>query len=122
MLRLTALAILMLSAAPLAAQPRRGGVDCIDAGLVAIDGFGRELTAPHEGGRLSISATLQNRTTRPAAFTLTFNPPNVQTPSVQQWNSLDSQGSKTLFVGTLPRGTMISDDELRGHMQLRCVP
>lgn len=125
MRRHAVLAILALGAASAHAQQPTlrppAEVDCIPSGILSIVGIERELTGPHDGGRLSIQVTLQNRTSRAAAFVLNFTAPNVQMPAVNQWRSLDAQARATYLVGTLPRGTLTTDEELRGHLQLRCV-
>lgn len=125
MRRHAVLAILTLGAAPALAQqphqPPPAEVDCIPAGVLSFVGIERELTGPHDGGRLSIAVTLQNRLQRSAAFVLNFTAPNVQMPAVNLWRTLDARARGTYLVGTLPRGTLITDEELRGHVQLRCV-
>lgn len=122
------LVVIGLAAAPAAAQispptphPPSAEVDCIAAGILAVVDVGRELTGTRDGGRLSINVTLQNRTQRAAAFVLNFTAPNLTMPAVNQWRSLDAQARGSYLVGTLPRGTLITDDELRRHVQLRCV-
>lgn len=122
MRRFAVLALLTLGAAPaLAQQPPPAEVDCIPAGILGLVGIERELTGTLESGRLAINLTLQNRTPRSAAFVMNFTAPNVQMPAVNQWRRLDAQASSTYLVGTLPRGTLVTDDELRSHVQLRCV-
>lgn len=125
MRRHAVLAILTLGAAPALAQqphqPPPAEVDCISTGVLSFVGIERELTGPQDGGRLSITVTLQNRTQRSAAFVLNFTAPNVQMPAVNLWRTLDARARGAYLVGTLPRGTLITDEELRGHVQLRCV-
>ncbi len=127
MRRLAILAVLTIGVASASAQaqaqpqPPPAEVECIAAGILSFVGIGRELTAPHDGGRLSITVTLQNRTLRSVAFVLNFTAPNVQMAAVNQWRTLETQARGTYLVGTLPRGTLVTDDELRGHVQLRCV-
>jgi hypothetical protein len=125
MRRPAVLAILMLGTAPAMAQqppqPPPAEVDCIPAGILSLVGIRRQLTGPQDSGRLSINLTLQNRTQRSAAFVMNFTAPNVQMPAVNQWRTLDAQARSTYLVGTLPRGTLVTDEELRGHVQLRCV-
>lgn len=125
MRRHAVLAILTLGAAPALAQqphqPPPAEVDCISTGVLSFVGIERELTGPQDSGRLSISVTLQNRTQRSAAFVLNFTAPNVQMPAVNLWRTLDARARGAYLVGTLPRGTLITDEELRGHVQLRCV-
>lgn len=115
------LAILLLGAAPAMSQPPSAEVDCIPAGILSLVGVERQLTGPQDGGRLSINLTLQNRTQRSAAFVMNFTAPNVQMAAVNQWRTLEAQARSTYLVGTLPRGTLVTDEELRGHVQLRCV-
>lgn len=125
MRRLAILAVLISGTASVPAQtqpqPPPAEVECIAAGILAFVGIARELTAPHDGGRLSVTVTLQNRTQRSVAFVLNFTAPNVQMPAVNQWRTLETQARGTYLVGTLPRGTLVTDEELRGHLQLRCV-
>lgn len=129
MRRLAILAVLTMEAASASAQlpssssaqPPPAEVECISAGILGFVGIARELTGPADGGRLSISVALQNRTQRSAAFVLNFTAPNVTMPAVNQWRTLEAQARGTYLVGTLPRGTLVTDDELRGHMHLRCV-
>lgn len=128
MRRLAVLVIIGLAATPAAAQivsptlqPPSAEVDCIAAGILAIVDLGRELTGTRDGGRMAISVTLQNRTQRAAAFVLNFTAPNMQMPAVNEWRTLDARERGTYLAGTLPRGTLVTDEELRGHIQLRCV-
>ena len=124
---LAILAVLTIGAASASAQtpsqPQRppAETECIAGGILAFVGIGRELTGAHDGGRLSITVTLRNRTQRSAAFVMNFTAPNVTMPAVNQWRTLDAQARGTYLVGTLPRGTLVTDGELRGHLQLRCV-
>ncbi|WP_421993433.1 hypothetical protein [Roseococcus sp.] len=126
MRRLASLALLILGASSVSAlsQPDRrlpAEVGCIDAKILTIAGIARTLTAPHDGGRLAISVTLENRTARSVSFVLNFTAPNVQMAAVNQWRRLEPQSRGTYLAGTLPRGTLVSDDEVRAHVQLRCV-
>ncbi|TCH96548.1 hypothetical protein EJV46_18330 [Roseococcus sp. SYP-B2431] len=128
MRRLALLAVLTIGAPPALAQglsppqqPPPAEVECVAAGILSFVGIARELTGAHESGRLSITVTLQNRTPRSAAFVMNFTAPNVQMPAVNQWRTLETQARGTYLVGTLPRGTLVTDEELRGHLQLRCV-
>ena len=122
MRRAVALAMLICGAAPaLAQQPPPAEADCIPAGILSLVGIERELTGPQDSGRISIHLTLQNRTQRSAAFVLNFTLPNIQMPAVNQWRTLNAQASSTYLVGTLPRGTLMTDEELRSRVQLRCV-
>ncbi|MDB5379461.1 MAG: hypothetical protein JWR00_3907 [Rubritepida sp.] len=129
MRRLAILAVLTIGAAPALAQMPSSSqpqappaeAECIAAGILSFVGIGRELTGPHDSGRLSVNVTLQNRTQRSAAFVLNFTAPNVTMPAVNQWRTLEAQARGTYLVGTLPRGTLITDNELRTHVQLRCV-
>jgi hypothetical protein len=123
MRRLAILAVLTIGGASAQTQPQAppAEVECIAAGILAFVGISRELTGANDSGRLSITATLRNRTQRSAAFVLNFTAPNVTMPAVNLWRTLDAQARGTYLVGTLPRGTLITDEELRGHVQLRCV-
>jgi len=123
MRRLAILAVLTIGAASAQTppQPPPAEADCVATGILAILGIERELTAPRDGGRLSITVTLQNRTQRAVTFVLNFTSPNVQMPAVNQWRRLEAQARGTYLAGTLPRGTLVTDEELRDHVQLRCV-
>jgi hypothetical protein len=128
MRRLALLAVLTNGVPPAAAQgmapalqPPPTEVECLSANVLSVVGIAREVLGAHESGRLSIQATLQNRTRRSAAFVINFNPPNVQMAAVNQWRTLEAQARGTYLLGTLPRGTLVTDQELRAHLQLRCV-
>ncbi|MBS7810851.1 hypothetical protein [Roseococcus pinisoli] len=129
MRRLVLLAALLLGAAPAMAQPHMlaayqrppAEVDCIASGILAIVSVDRELTGPHDGGRLGIAVTLENRARHSVSFVLNFASPNVQMAAVNQWRRLEPRARGTHFVGSMPRGTLVTDEELRRDVQLRCV-
>lgn len=123
MTRHALIAALLLGAATIPASAQPGPpreLQCVPARMLEIVAFGREQMPGGEGGRVAYRVQLRNPGNVLRSFTLSFTAPNARNASLNQANSLNAHAQVGFFLGTLPGGTQMSDENLRRYTSLRC--